>query len=88
LPTSATRNEHVELFVEAQRGQVADPHLRDHQVKAAGLHRLVAAERLPPQLRDAHVEVGEVVGVEDDSLRVALLVADPKAVAERRHYSS
>jgi hypothetical protein len=50
---------------------------------AAGLdHRVVGAERLAPQLGERDVEVGEVVRVEDDPLRVALVVADAQAVDE------
>src|SRR5262249_50731151 len=38
----------------------------------------------PPQLGHRDVEVREVVGVEDDPLRIALAVAHPQSVDERR----
>ena len=47
---------------------------------------VVAAEGLTPQLRDDHVEVSDVVGVEDNALRVALGIADPQGMSEDLAY--
>ena len=72
---------HLELVVESQGRQVADGGLGHDHVDPGVDHRLVAAE-LPPELGHRQVEVGQVVGVEDDALRVALVVADPQAMPE------
>src|SRR5207253_9946548 len=43
----------------------------------------VGRDGLPPRLREGHVEVREVVGVEDDALGVALPVPHPELHRER-----
>src|SRR5262249_8489465 len=71
----------LELVVEAESRAVGDPRLGDHHVHPRLDHRLVSAE-LPPELGHRQVEVGQVVGVEDDALRVAFVVANAQAVPE------
>jgi hypothetical protein len=45
-------------------------------------HHAPRAHGLPPQLRERDVEIEQVVGVEDDALRVAFAVANPELVDE------
>ena len=72
--------------VEARGRAEAEVRLADHDVEAALDHRLPAADRArAPQLGDGVVEVGQVVRVEDDPLRVALAVADAQLVDEVGH---
>jgi hypothetical protein len=53
-----------------------------HGIDPALDHRAPRPERLAPQLGQADVEVGDVVGVEDDPLRIALAEAHAKLVLE------
>ena len=72
--------------VEAGGRAEADVGLADDDVDAALDHRVPAADRArAPQLGDRVVEVGQVVRVEDDPLRVALAVADAQLVDEVGH---
>src|SRR4051794_7744524 len=81
LPQSSDRRSRLELVIEAHRREVADAGLRHDHVDARVDHRLVATE-LAPELGHGQVEIGQVVGVEDDALRVALVVADPQPMPE------
>ena len=80
-PSRVIAGHHLDLVVEAQRCQVADRRLGNHHVDARVHHRLIPAE-LAPELAHRDVEVGQIVGVEDDALRIALVVADAEAVPE------
>src|SRR5207253_9426973 len=72
----------VDLLVESGRTEEADPGFRRDHVRARLDHVVVPADRLAPELGDDHIEVREVVRVEDDPLRVALAVADAEPVPE------
>ena len=80
---AADLDRHVDLVVEARGRLVARRRLDDLEVDAVGHHPRVAAGRLAPELGQRDVEVGEVVGVEDDALGVALAVADAQSVGVR-----
>ena len=71
-----------ELIVEARRRTEADVRLGDHRVHAALDHLLPGPHRCAPQLGERDIEVQQVVGVENDALRVALSVADAQLVDE------
>lgn len=74
----------LDLLVEADRGVAPNGCLGDDQVDLPIPRRLlVGADRLTPKLGYCDIEIGQIVGVEDDPLRVAVRVADPKSVAER-----
>src|SRR3954469_6568108 len=79
---------HVQQVVEA--GRAVEGRLRvSHDHVAAGRnHRFIGAERLAPELRERDVEEREVVRVEDDALRVALVVAHAQLMDERRGQAS
>src|SRR5207245_1161629 len=46
-------------------------------------HHLIAAVGRPPQLGDRVIDVGQIVGVEQDALGVALRIPHAEAVHER-----
>ena len=87
VPKCATAGADRDHVVEARGRAEADVRLRDHDVDPAALdHRVPAPHRArAPQLADRVVEVGHVVRVEDDPLRVALAVADAQLVDEAGH---
>ena len=72
----------VQLVVEAGRPQIPGRCCRDDQVGGAAALRPVRADRFPEELREDHIEIDEVLGVEDDSLRIALVVANSQPVVE------
>jgi hypothetical protein len=74
----------LQLVVEARGRAKAQVRVRDDSVDALLHHLLPRADRRPPQLREDDVEIQQVVGVEDDALRVALAVAHAQLVDERR----
>ena len=71
-----------QLVVESSRPQEARRGFCHDHVDAALEHRPVATGGGPPELGHGDVEVREVVGVEDDLLRVALGVSDPQRMGE------
>ena len=51
---------------------------------ARGRVRVAIGQQRGQELGQRHVDVGAVVAVEDDALRVALVIAHPQVVAKRR----
>ena len=73
----------VDLVVEAGRRPVGDPGLGHHHVGPRVHHLAERDHHVPPELGHGDVEVREVVGVEDDPLKVALGPANPHPVSKR-----
>ena len=81
-PTLQTRTGSESTSSKRAGGAEVELGVGDDRVDAALDHLQPGADRGAPELREGDVEIEQVVGVEDDPLRVALAVADAQLVDE------
>src|SRR5271165_3308872 len=83
-PETGDQGAEVEEIVEAGRGPEVDVGVGHDRVDSTLDHLHPRPDAGPPQLGEGDVEIHQVVGVEDDPLRVALAIADAQLMDEGR----